>query len=100
MPVRNEGKWGREGGNDQGTTCIRTTASEDPEKPQTPAANRAFLRAEAPLAEGGVLGERSCFWPEAPGNAGPGPGGPASGFKVRTAATIVAAEGPGSLVRD
>ena len=31
MPVRNEGKWGREGGDDQGTTCIRTTALDDPE---------------------------------------------------------------------
>ena len=68
--------------------------------PQAPAANRAFLRAEAPLAEGGVLGERLCFWPEAPGNAGPGPGGLASGFRVCTAATIVMAEGPGGLVRD
>ena len=65
-----------------------------------PAANQAFLWAEAPLAEGGVLGERSCFWPEALGNTGPGPGGPASGFRVYTAATIVAAEGPGGLVRD
>ena len=98
MPVRNEGRRGREGGNNQGTTRIRTAASEDPVKPQAPAANWAFLRAKAPLAEGGVLGERSCFWPEAPGNVGPGPGGPASGFRVRTATTIVATKGPGSLV--
>ena len=38
-------------------------------------ANRAFLWADAPLAEGGVWGERVCFWPEALGAAGPGPGG-------------------------
>ena len=31
MPVRNEGKQGREGGDDQGTTRIRTAVSEDPE---------------------------------------------------------------------
>ena len=87
-------------GDNQGTTCIWTAASEDPVKPQMPAANRAFLQAEVPLAEGGVLGERLCFWQEAPGNAGPGPRGPASRFKARTAATRVVAEGPGSLVQD
>ena len=91
---------GKGRGDNQGTTCIQTAVSEDPEKPQMPAANRAFLRAEAPLAEGRVLGERSCFWPEAPGNAGPGPGGLAARFRVCTAATIVAAEGPGGLVQD
>ena len=98
MPVRNEGKWGKEGGDNQGTTRIWTAASEDPEKPQMPAANQAFLWAEAPLAEGGDLGERSCFWSEAPGNAGLGPGGPAAGFRACTAATIVTAEGPSGLV--
>ena len=89
---------GRE--DNQGTTRIRTAALEDPEKPQMPAANQAFLWAEAPLAEGGVLGERSCFWPEAPDNAGPGPGGLGAGFNVCTAATIVVAMGPGGLVQD
>ena len=59
-----------------------------------PAANQAFLQAEAPLAEGRVLGERSCFWPEALGNMGPGPGGPNSRFMAVLATTIVAAEGP------
>ena len=59
-----------------------------------PAANQAFLWAEAPLAEGGVLGERLCFWLEAPGNAGPGPGGPNSGLMAVLAATIVTVEGP------
>ena len=59
-------------------------------------ANQAFLQAKVPLAEGGVLGERSCFWPEAPGNAGPGPRGPNSGLMAVLAATRVAAEGPRS----
>ena len=59
-----------------------------------PVANQAFLQAEAPLAEGGVLGERSCFRPEALGNVGPGPGGPNSRFKAVPATIIVAAKGP------
>ena len=100
MPVRDEGKWGGEGGMTRGQLAFGQLRRKTLKKPQTPAANRAFLRAKAPLAEGGVLGERSCFWPEAPGNAGPGPGGPASRFRVRTAATRVAAEGPGGLERD
>ena len=59
-----------------------------------PAANWAFLQAEVPLAEGGVLGERSCFWLEALGNSGLGPGGPNFGLMAVPAATIVAAKGP------
>ena len=99
MPVRNEGKWGREGGTTRGQLAFRQLHRMTL-KPQMPAANQAFSQAEAPLAEGGVLGERSCFWPKALGNAGPGPGGPAAGFRVCTAVTTAAAEGPGSLVRD
>ena len=35
MPVRNEGEEGKGRGDNQGTTCIWTTASGDPEKKKT-----------------------------------------------------------------
>ena len=94
MPVRNEGKWGREGGTTRGQLAFGRLHWKTLKNPQMPAANRAFLWAEVPLAEGGVLGERLCFWPEALGNAGPGPGGLNSRLMAVPAATRVAAEGP------
>ena len=62
-----------------------------------PAANQTFLWAKVPLAEGRVLGERSCFWPEAPDNTGLGPGGPNSGLMAVLATTRVVVEGPHSI---
>ena len=56
MPVRNEGKWEREGGDNQGATCIRTTASEDPEGPSDASSKLGLFTGRGAFGRGRSFG--------------------------------------------